>query len=74
MSGGRGPSGPLSGEPGPEYGDAVVVGPIVIVLVLLALVPAFLVAGLVFSVILGWVSTERAEETHAGSELIELNS
>lgn len=50
------------------------VGPILIVIALLALVPAFLIGGLVFSAILGWLTSEHAEETHEGSELIELNT
>jgi hypothetical protein len=50
-------------------------GPILIAIgVVLVLPPLFLIAGLVFSVILGWLLTEHAEETHGGSELIELNT
>ena len=49
-------------------------GPILIVLALLALVPAVLVGGLVFSAILGWLATDSAEQTHEGSELIDLNT
>jgi hypothetical protein len=42
--------------------------------VVLVLPPLFLIAGLVFSAILGWSATGYAEQTHAGSELIDLNT
>ena len=49
-------------------------GPIIIVLVVvLALPPAFLVGGLVVSALIGWLATEHAEATHEGSELVELS-
>jgi hypothetical protein len=51
-----------------------VAGPIIIVLVVvLALPPAFLVGGLIVSALIGWLATDNAEATHAGSELIELS-
>ena len=50
-------------------------GPILLaVAIVLVLPPLFLVAGLVFSAILGWLLVDRAEATHEGSELIELNT
>jgi hypothetical protein len=52
-----------------------VLGPILIAIgVVLVLPPLFLIAGLVFSAVLGWALTEHAEETHPGSELIDLNT
>lgn len=49
-------------------------GPIIIVLlVVLALPPAFLVGGLLISALIGWLGTEQAEATHEGSELIQLS-
>jgi hypothetical protein len=52
-----------------------VIGPIlIVVIVVLVLPPAFLIAGLVFSAILGWVLTDDAEQRHEGSELIDLNT
>jgi hypothetical protein len=50
------------------------IGPILIVLGVLALVPAFLIGGLVFSAILGWLETTDAEARNEGSELIDLNT
>jgi hypothetical protein len=51
-----------------------VAGPILIVVVIvLALPPAFLASGLVVSALIGWLGTEHAEATHEGSELIELS-
>ena len=50
-------------------------GPVLIVIgIVLVLPPLFLVGGLIFSAILGWLLVERAVETHPGSELIDLNS
>ena len=50
-------------------------GPIIIAIVLLfVLPPLFLLLGLIFSALLGWVSVDEAEATHDGSELIELNT
>ncbi len=50
-------------------------GPILLVVaIVLVLPPAFLIGGLLFSAILGWLLVDRGEETHAGSELIELNT
>jgi hypothetical protein len=52
-----------------------VLGPIILVVVIvLVLPPAILVGGAVVSALLGWLLTERAEETHPGSELIDLNT
>jgi hypothetical protein len=52
-----------------------VLGPIIIVVaVVLLLPPAILAGGLVVSALLGWLLTERAEETHPGSDLIDLNT
>jgi hypothetical protein len=51
-----------------------VAGPVIIVLVVvLALPPAFLVGGLIVSALIGWLGTEHAEATHEGSDLIELS-
>ena len=47
---------------------------LVVVAVVLVLPPMFLLAGLVFSGLLGWLLVDEAEATHAGSELIELNT
>jgi len=50
-------------------------GPIIIAIVLLfVLPPLFLLLGLIFSALLGWVAVDEAEATHEGSELIELNT
>ena len=50
-------------------------GPVLIAIaIVLVLPPLFLLCGLVFSALLGWLLVDHAEETHAGSELIELNS
>jgi hypothetical protein len=52
-----------------------VAGPIILVVViLLVLPPVFLISGMVVSALLGWLLTERAEQTHDGSELIDLNT
>ena len=49
-------------------------GPILITIaIVLVLPPLFLLGGLVVSAILGWLLVDHAEETHAGSELIDLN-
>jgi hypothetical protein len=51
-----------------------VAGPILITIaIVLVLPPLFLLGGLVVSAILGWLLVDHAEETHAGSELIDLN-
>ena len=50
-------------------------GPILLVVTLVLVLPAlFLIGGLVFSAVLGWLLKDGAEQTHAGSELIELNT
>lgn len=51
------------------------IGPILLAIgIVLVLPPAFLVTGMVVSAILGWLLTGWAEQTHEGSELIELNT
>jgi hypothetical protein len=50
-------------------------GPVIIVVLIVALIPpAMLMAGALFSAILGWLLTDNAESTHEGSELIDLNT
>ena len=50
-------------------------GPILLALVIvLVLPPGFLVGGMVFSAILGWLLVDHAEATHEGSELLDLNT
>jgi hypothetical protein len=50
-------------------------GPILLAIaIVLVLPPLFLVGGLVFSAIVGWLLVDHAETTHEGSELIELNT
>jgi hypothetical protein len=50
-------------------------GPILLAIaIVLVLPPAFLIGGLVFSALLGWLEVDYAETTHEGSELIELNT
>jgi hypothetical protein len=57
-----------------EVESAAVPGPILLAIgIVLVLPPLFLVGGLVVSAILGWLLVERGEETHEGSELIDLN-
>jgi hypothetical protein len=52
-----------------------VLGPVlVVVAVVLVLPPMFLLLGMIVSALLGWLATEYAEETHAGTELIDLNT
>jgi len=52
-----------------------VAGPILIAIgIVLVLPPLFLLGGLVVSALLGWLLVEHAEETHPGSELIDLNT
>jgi hypothetical protein len=52
-----------------------VLGPILLAAVIVfVLPPLILLGGLMFSAVLGWLLVERGEETHAGSELIDLNS
>ena len=46
---------------------------LIVIVVLFVLPPLFLALGLVFSALLGWVSKAHAEDTHEGSELIDLN-
>lgn len=49
------------------------VGAVIIVVAMLALVPAILLGGMAIAAILGWALKTDAEATHPGSELIELN-
>jgi hypothetical protein len=66
--------GPGCGLPGASL-SGVAVGPVLLAIgIVLVLLPLFLICGLVFSAILGWLLVDHAEETHAGSELIELNT
>ena len=52
-----------------------VLGPVIIVLVLVLVIPpAVLMGGAVVSALLGWLLTDYAEQTHPGSELIDLNT
>jgi hypothetical protein len=52
-----------------------VLGPILLTLgIVLVLPPLFLLGGLVFSAVLGWLLVDYGEESHPGSELIDLNS
>jgi len=52
-----------------------VAGPILLAIgIVLVLPPLFLIVGLVVSAILGWLLVDGAEEAHAGSELIDLNT
>jgi hypothetical protein len=52
-----------------------VAGPVILVVVMiLVFPPAVLAGGMVFSALLGWLSTEGAEGSHEGSELIDLNT
>jgi hypothetical protein len=51
-----------------------VLGPILLAVgIVLVLPPLILIAGMVFSALLGWLLVDRAVETHEGSELIDLN-
>jgi hypothetical protein len=50
-------------------------GPILLAIaIVLVLPPLFLISGLIFSAILGWLLVDHGEATHEGSELIELNT
>ncbi len=49
------------------------VGPVLVVVALLALVPAFLVGGGILTAITGHLFVGHAEATHEGSELIDTN-
>lgn len=50
------------------------IGPAIIVLVLVVVIPVGVVmSGAVMAAILGWALKTDVEETHEGSELIELN-
>jgi hypothetical protein len=50
-----------------------VLGPILIIVVLLALIPMFLIGGGILMAICGKLFKDHAEATHEGSELIETN-
>jgi len=49
------------------------VGPVIIVLVLLALIPLFLVGGGILMALTGHLFVTNAEKAHEGSELLETN-
>lgn len=49
------------------------VGPVLVILALLALIPAFLVGGGVLMAIHGHLFVKEAEASHEGSELIDTN-
>ena len=52
----------------------MVLGPVLLTIgIVLVLPPLFLLGGLAFSAVLGWLLVDHGEETHAGSELIDLN-
>jgi len=48
-------------------------GPIIVIIALLALIPAFLVGGGILMAITGHLFTTNAEKDHEGSELIDTN-
>jgi hypothetical protein len=52
---------------------AVDVGPVLLVLAVLVALPAILLGGMAVAAIVGWALKLRGEDTHPGSELIELN-
>ncbi len=47
---------------------------LICVAVVLVLPPLFLITGMAFTAALGWLLKEEAEQTHPGSELIDLNT
>lgn len=49
------------------------VGPVLVILALLALLPAFLVGGGILMAITGQLFVGEAEAKHAGSELLDTN-
>lgn len=51
-----------------------VVGPALIIVVLLALIPAFLVGGGILMAVIGQLFVTEAEATHEGSELVQTNT
>jgi len=52
-----------------------VAGPVlIVVIIVLVLPPLFLASGMVFSALLGWLSTLWGEASHEGSELIDCNT
>ena len=52
-----------------------VAGPVLIVIALVfVLPPLFLATGMIFSALLGWLSTLQGEASHEGSELIDCNT
>ncbi len=48
-------------------------GPILVIVALLALIPAFLVGGGLLVALIGHLFVTNAEHTHKGSELIDTN-
>lgn len=64
----------LPGWSGRDTIATVVLGPIIVVAVIvLVLPPLFLIAGMMFSAVLGWTLVDYTDGTHEGSELIDLN-
>lgn len=59
--------------PTPGHDGAVVGAAIIVVVILFVLPPVFLMIGAAISALLGRTLRVRAEEDHAGSELIDLN-
>ena len=52
---------------------AVDVGPVLLVVAVLAAIPAILLGGMAVAAIVGWALKAEGEATHPGSELIDLN-
>jgi len=50
-----------------------VAGPVLVVLALVALIPAFLVGGGILMAVTGHLFVQHAESAHEGSELIDTN-
>jgi hypothetical protein len=50
-----------------------VVGPVIVILALIALIPAFLVGGGILMAVTGHLFVASAEQAHEGSELIDTN-
>ena len=48
-------------------------GPVLVIVALVALIPAFLVGGGILMAVLGHLFVKTAEATHEGSELIDTN-
>ena len=61
----------VAGRPG--YDPPVLGAGLLVVWILVVLPVAFLASGAAASFLLGWALRDRAEATHEGSELIDLN-